>query len=64
LLGIGAVLEIFPLENQKKLMGSTYTKNKNKKNEQAEPTEQLRTSPKLLIFDFGNGNQSARRGQY
>ncbi len=30
-----------------------------KKNEQAEPTEQLQTTPKSLIFDVNDGDQNA-----
>jgi hypothetical protein len=62
---VGAALEIFPLENQKKNLGFHVSKkNRNKKNEQAKPTEQLRTTPKLLIFNVDDGDQNARRGQY
>jgi hypothetical protein len=62
---VGAALEIFPLENQKKSFWVPHTqKNRNKKNKQANPTEQLRTTPKLLIFDFNDGNQNARQGPY
>jgi hypothetical protein len=46
---LGAALEIFLLE--KKWVPRTQ-KNRNKKNEQAKPTEQLWTTPKSLIFDF------------
>jgi hypothetical protein len=60
---LGAALDFFPPEN-KKLFGSTYSKNRSKKNEQAKPTEQLRTTPKLLIFDFDDGNQKGNRDQY
>jgi hypothetical protein len=37
---------------------------RNKKNEQAKPTDQLGTTLKSLIFDFDDGNQNACRGQY
>jgi hypothetical protein len=59
-----AALEIFPLEHQKNSWVPRIQKNKNKKNKQAKPTEQLRTTLKLLIFDVDNGNQNACRGQY
>jgi hypothetical protein len=61
---LGAALEIFLLENQKKLLGSTYPKNWKQKNEQAEPTEQLGTTLKSLIFDVDDGDQNACWGQY
>ncbi len=59
---IGAALEIF-LPEKKSWIPRTQ-KNRNKKNKQAEPTEQLGTSPKLLIFDFDDGNQNTRQGPY
>ena len=59
---VGAALEIFPPEIKKTLWFHVHTKIETKKNEQAEPTEQLGTSPKLLIFDFSDGDQNTRRG--
>jgi hypothetical protein len=61
---VGAALEILPPENQKKKLVPRTQKNRNKKNKQAKPTQQLGTTPKSLTFDFDNGNQNARRGQY
>ncbi len=56
----GAALEIFLPENKEKFLVPRTQKNRYK----AKPTEQLRTTPKLLIFDFDDGDQNARWGQY
>jgi hypothetical protein len=49
----------FPTRKSKKTSWVPHTqKNRNKKNEQAKPTEQLQTTPKSLIFDFNNGDQT------
>jgi hypothetical protein len=61
---LGAALEISLPENQKKPLGFHVCKKSKQKNKQAKPTEQLWTTPKLLIFDFDDGDQNALRGQY
>jgi hypothetical protein len=62
---VGAALEIFLPENQNNSwVPHSIQKNRNRKNKQAEPTEQLGTTPKMLIIDFDNYNQNACRDQY
>jgi hypothetical protein len=54
----------FPARKSKKNSWVPRTKKIETKKEQAEPTEQLGASPKLLIFDFDDGDWNTIRGLY
>jgi hypothetical protein len=47
---LGAALAIFPIENQKNLLGSMDARKNNENKKRAEPTEQLETTQNCLFL--------------